>query len=159
MYICICVWMYAMCMCWPRPEEDIRFPEAGIMGGCELPDMDAGNHMQVLWKSMFHGRAVCTPNCWPISPSPCISNFKWPQQNTGSFWHFMSRPQWVGSFIYIFWLWLWTNSEMQWLPIHLRKYAIFMSLIAGPKWLIFLDYCMLSTLACLKLKMWEKTRM
>lgn len=60
MYICAYVWMYAMCVCWWRPEEDIRFPKARVIGGGELPDMGAGNQMQVFRKSRSHGRTVCS---------------------------------------------------------------------------------------------------
>lgn len=34
--------------CPKRPEEDIKSPETGVTGSCELPCMGAGNWMQVL---------------------------------------------------------------------------------------------------------------
>ena len=62
MYVCVCmcvngcrVCVYVcVCVCVCRLEEGIRFSEAGVTDGCELPDMGAGNRMQVLWKSSKH---------------------------------------------------------------------------------------------------------
>jgi hypothetical protein len=51
--VCVCV-----CVCevhlhqylW-SPEESIRFPESEISGDCELLNIDAGNQVQILWRS------------------------------------------------------------------------------------------------------------
>lgn len=63
MYVCAHVWMYAMCVCWRRPEEDIGVPKARAIGGGELPDVGAGSQMQVLRKGRSHRRTVHSLNC------------------------------------------------------------------------------------------------
>lgn len=35
-----------------RPEEGVRLPGAGVIRGCELPSMCAGNLIQVLCKTV-----------------------------------------------------------------------------------------------------------
>jgi hypothetical protein len=54
------IYLYVMCLyecmihvyrCSQRPEESIRSPRAGILGGCELPDMCSEDQTGVLWKN------------------------------------------------------------------------------------------------------------
>lgn len=44
LYLHLCEYAYRpMSGCLQRPEEDIRFPGAGIIGSYELPNVGAGN--------------------------------------------------------------------------------------------------------------------
>lgn len=45
-----------------KSEESIGSPGARVIGGCELPGVGTGNQIQ------SSARALCTPNCWAISP-------------------------------------------------------------------------------------------
>jgi hypothetical protein len=48
MYICVCV---SPCMqVLPEAREDVGQLGVGVLGGCDLSDMDAGNCSGVLWK-------------------------------------------------------------------------------------------------------------
>lgn len=44
-YVCIGVYTYEY-GCLQSPEEKIRSLEAGVIGSCELPNMDPGNQTQ-----------------------------------------------------------------------------------------------------------------
>lgn len=48
LHVCIC----PICVqyLW-RPKEGIRFPGAGVTGGCKAPDVDSGSQTQDLCKS------------------------------------------------------------------------------------------------------------
>lgn len=49
--MCVYLWIYAheYRYLW-RPEEGVEAPGAGVIGGCEAPDVDAGTRTQVLCK-------------------------------------------------------------------------------------------------------------
>lgn len=64
----MCVWVCAH-MQVSTESRDIRSPGAGVAGGCEPPDMDAGNWTWVLYKSRCH------LNGWALSPGP--TSFFW----------------------------------------------------------------------------------
>lgn len=53
MYIPTRVGGDAIQVCWnpQRPEEGIRFPGARAVGGCEIPNIDAGKQILTIWKS------------------------------------------------------------------------------------------------------------
>lgn len=42
-------------------EKGIGFPESGVKGGCELPDVGTGNLTRVLWKSKAVNLRVTSP--------------------------------------------------------------------------------------------------
>jgi hypothetical protein len=41
-YVCVCMSILSH-VGKGRPDEDIRFPGAGVTSGCELPEVDAGS--------------------------------------------------------------------------------------------------------------------
>lgn len=43
-HVCVCV-------CVPMEARAIRFPRAGVKGGCALPDVGAGSQTWVLWEN------------------------------------------------------------------------------------------------------------
>lgn len=45
MFIFTCMYLCLACVyrCPQKPEEGVRTPRDGLTGGCESPDMDAGN--------------------------------------------------------------------------------------------------------------------
>lgn len=49
----------------PTEATGIRCPRAGDTGGCEQPNLGAGN-----WTQVLSGRAVNALSCWVISPTP-----------------------------------------------------------------------------------------
>ena len=61
MHACACVYPQ-------RLEEDTEYPGTEVTGGCETPDMAAGNQTQFLW------RTASTLYHWDISPAPTESN-------------------------------------------------------------------------------------
>jgi hypothetical protein len=52
MYVCMYVCMYIFKYLWSS-EEGVRFPEARVIGSCELPSVGAENQTQVFWKSSY----------------------------------------------------------------------------------------------------------
>lgn len=65
MYACVCVHLCTLmcmweCRCTGTLEEGVRSCGARITGSCELPSIDAGIQMQVLWKSRLPSWATST---------------------------------------------------------------------------------------------------
>lgn len=56
--VCVCVSMYECMPCECRAgggqKRASDAPEAGVRGGCELPDISAGNQTEVFYKSSKH---------------------------------------------------------------------------------------------------------
>lgn len=51
-YMCLCLYM---CMWVPMEvKKDVRSPEDGVIGGCECPDMGAGNQAMMPFKNSKH---------------------------------------------------------------------------------------------------------
>jgi hypothetical protein len=66
--VCVCVHMrLSVCAGSQRPENSIKFPEAGVTGGCELPDVDSGPSKE----------QVGAFNQWAISP---VKRLVWKKQ-------------------------------------------------------------------------------
>lgn len=52
MFICMCLYICVLsCWCPQKPGKGLRSPVTGVLGDCELSDMDAANQAQVLCKS------------------------------------------------------------------------------------------------------------
>lgn len=83
MYICVCV---SPCMqVLPEAREDVGQLGVGVLGGCDLSDMDAGNCSGVLW------RATDALNHWIISlDTP--NGFSKPSLATSLFQNLTSSP-------------------------------------------------------------------
>ena len=53
-YMCKCVYLnISSGVCWypKRPKEDVGFPAAGVIGGCEQPNTKARNQILVIHKN------------------------------------------------------------------------------------------------------------
>lgn len=50
--VCVCVCVVYTHEC-SVPEDDARSPEVGIIGGCEPPDVGAGNKHGSLTKTVY----------------------------------------------------------------------------------------------------------
>lgn len=57
MYLCVCVCQAHEYRQPQRPEDDIGVPGAGIIGGCEAPDVGSGRQ---------------TPNSGPLQEQPVL---------------------------------------------------------------------------------------
>lgn len=66
LHLCGC--MSGVCRCPWKPEEGIGFLGAGVSGGCELPDADAGNRAGVPWKKRKHSQ----PLVYLFTPLRCF---------------------------------------------------------------------------------------
>lgn len=50
-FVLIFYFFMGMCMCLWRPKEGVEPPGPGVIGRCELSNMDASNRAWVLWES------------------------------------------------------------------------------------------------------------
>lgn len=56
--MCICEHSVCVCRCLQRKEEGIGSPGGETAGGCELPDVCAGNRTRVLWMNEGPGSII-----------------------------------------------------------------------------------------------------